>query len=160
MPSSLQHITARLINISLQKVVAQCSRDTLVFHIEGERDFFDPTHFDRTTDFPHFGLCVRGAFASLVCSVSWMPIRSHLLSRSTSYVFIILVVLRAAHTHTHSRTGCGSTAHGYRIFSSVYRRRGFLFFLRTISLRRWFFFCTLTHTFSLFPCLSLLLCLL
>lgn len=22
-------------------------------------DFFDPTHFDRTTDFPHFGLCVR-----------------------------------------------------------------------------------------------------
>lgn len=40
-----------------------------------------------------------------VCEARLMPIRSHLLSRSTSYVFIILVVLRAVdRPRTHART--------------------------------------------------------
>lgn len=37
-------------------------------------DFFDPTHFDRTTDFPHFGLCVR-----------FTPTRPHAISLTVMF---------------------------------------------------------------------------
>lgn len=144
--------TAQHINISRKKS-SLTSRDTLVSHIGIKyRDFFDPTHFDRTTDFPHFGLCVRSA---RVRRTRLMPIRSHLLSRSTSYVFIILVVLRAAHrprtqhTHTHTQALAAHTVTGFSVWSTVD-----FFILPSHYLSAPLVFLLHAHTFSRFRSLS------
>ena len=92
------HTIRSVSHVTLQQwhIKHKCGASVVSYRID---DFFDPTHFDRTTDFPHFGLCVRAALRS---STIYLP-ESMLLSLSPLCFHNLGCFACNTDTHTHTR---------------------------------------------------------